>query len=231
MRYWSYGHRKTCKSPKVFSFSVVFSITAISRILDGSRSYVIKHNTQDKLHHQQSFLFYNCHNRAGAREEATKLRDALIHIGFTCQVAEWESVYTLPVIMKESLAHHQRCAFSAVVVGIMAHGKFGLLSDSKGSLIPLNYILHLLSHMIPHGTPLVSSVVFLCCLWGRNFNTVWNRINIHINAQLVQRSSKNNHWDAFVHRTSLLVFGSLIDMLCKLLWVNTVHYYYTMCVS
>ena len=105
---------------------------------------------------QQAYLFYNIHDRTGADEEATKLHESLQFIGFTSEMVEWEFVTTLPHTIHETLSTIPTDAVSVVVVCIMSHGKLGALSDSAGSQIPVNYILHQLTDILPQEATLVS---------------------------------------------------------------------------
>ena len=104
---------------------------------------------------QQAYLFYNIHDRTGADEEATKLHESLQYIGFTSETVEWDFVTTLPHTIHETLSTMRRDTVSVVVVCIMSHGKLGALSDSVGSQIPVNYILHQLTNMLPQEVTLV----------------------------------------------------------------------------
>ena len=94
--------------------------------------------------------------RDGAGDEVVNLHDSLTHIGFSSKMIEWDLVVTLPSVIYKAIRHLSTSTVSVVVVCIMSHGKLGALSDSAGSQIPVNYILHQLSDMLPRNVTLVS---------------------------------------------------------------------------
>ena len=112
---------------------------------------------------QQAFLFYNIRDRTGADEEATKLHESLRYIGFTSKRVQWDFVTTLPHTIHETLSCLHTDAVSVVMVCIMSHGKLGTISDSAGSQIPVNYILHQLTDILPQEATLVSTGAVLAC--------------------------------------------------------------------
>ena len=104
---------------------------------------------------QFAFLFYNTEDRNGAEDEASNLHSSLSDIGFEATLTKWDNISSLPSIITGKLESLPSTA-SIVMICIMSHGRVGTLSDSRGSQIPLNFILHQLSQTIPNNIPLVS---------------------------------------------------------------------------
>ena len=116
---------------------------------------------QYEINDRYALILFNPYERNGAEKEAKKLEDALLAIGFKQQVIKWDSVQGLPGQIHDA-ASDIPCTASIVLVCIMSHGRLGSLSDSTGSQLPLNYILHQLGHDISEGIPLVGCSSMLC---------------------------------------------------------------------
>lgn len=121
--------------------------------LDCNISFIT--DNQDLEAQQQGFLFFNSRDRDGAGQEAVKLHESLIDIGFTSTKVEWELAPDLPRVIHENISHLPVIT-SVVIVCIMSHGKIGTLSDHDGTQLPLNVILHQLTETLPKEITLVS---------------------------------------------------------------------------
>ena len=106
-----------------------------------------------------ALVYYNTHNRDGAQTEAQLLADSFSKLGMDITVEEWhrflgheDSLTTKLSKWLESISSSS----SHIVIGLMAHGRRGLLIDSCVLEGEITSFFELVTKKVPADTPVVS---------------------------------------------------------------------------
>ena len=106
-----------------------------------------------------ALVYYNTHNRDGAQTEAQLLADSFSKLGMDITVEEWhrflgheDSLTTKLSKRLESISSSS----SLIVIGLMAHGRGGLLKDNYGLEGEITSLFELVTKKVPADTPVVS---------------------------------------------------------------------------
>lgn len=101
-------------------------------------------------------IFYNEHDREGAREEANTLNEGFACKGFDVQMQNWEHTNHLLHRISASIdAVSDSC--SIMVISILAHGQHGMVRGVEKSEITFNDVVEKIKQKLPVHIPLVSS--------------------------------------------------------------------------
>ena len=92
--------------------------------------------------------------RQGASAEANNLEHALIESGCEVIKMEWSTTEELQNIAVGEIV----TTCSLLIFSLMAHGSRGTVNGSTGESVPVNDILHQLSHTLPAELPMVNQL-------------------------------------------------------------------------
>ena len=131
----------------------------IKLLFSHSDLYIIPHiETHVK---RCALVLYNTENRDNAEVEAKTMHENLVKAGFETKREEWESAWDIRTLISNLLKEVLPEGLSLLVVSIMSHGLFGMLTGKDDSMISINDILDILNITVPEHIPLVCSVSFL----------------------------------------------------------------------
>ena len=127
----------------------------IQQLSPHSSQYIIPHKQKNSK--RCGLILFSSVGRQGASAEANNLEHALIESGCEVIKMEWSTTEELQNILESALGEIVTTC-SLLIFCLMAHGSRGTVNGSTGESIPVNDILHQLSHTLPAELPMVNQL-------------------------------------------------------------------------